>query len=276
MCQEALDRDHQTEGDTKEALYFGREISPDSEEASLPQHGPNQWPSEVGSPALKFRRNLAWHLLRCHAGPHREHGYSTSHRRQPHHTAVHGHSCSQVCCKLGTASPATASARSSPAEYYHVAFRSCCQTTGDSPWSTSALSLRWACACLGSWRWPWACRPSTSTPHSPGPCWRSGRCTMQRAGHTLTRSEAPKLPLRLQPLPKAAALCCPRVTPLSQTAPSCMQPAQTGSTQLWHHDLLHCHQRSMFSSGCACTRVSQESAQCRASSARGRTLTMAC
>ncbi len=47
MCQEALDRDNQTVGDTKEALYFGREIPQDSSEAQLPQHGPNQWPSPV-------------------------------------------------------------------------------------------------------------------------------------------------------------------------------------------------------------------------------------
>ena len=30
-------------------LYFGREVSADSEEGKLPLHGPNQWPSPVSS-----------------------------------------------------------------------------------------------------------------------------------------------------------------------------------------------------------------------------------
>ena len=181
-----------------------------------------------------------------------------------------------MCCKLGTANLAAASACNSPAEYHDVAFRSCCQTTGDSLWSTSALSLRWACAFLGSWRWPWACHPSTFTPHSPGPCWRSGRCTMQHAGHTLTRSEPPDCPYACRPLPQAAALSCTQVTPLGQSAPGCMQTAQTSSAQLWHYDLLRSHQRSMFSTGCARTAVSQERVQCRVSLARGHIQTMAC
>lgn len=33
--------------DTKEGLYFGREVSADDPEASQPLTGPNQWPSEV-------------------------------------------------------------------------------------------------------------------------------------------------------------------------------------------------------------------------------------
>ena len=39
--------DHGTQGDTKEGLYFGREVPADAEEASKPFHGPNQWPPEV-------------------------------------------------------------------------------------------------------------------------------------------------------------------------------------------------------------------------------------
>ena len=47
MSEETLDAPHQTEGDTKEGLYFGREVLPDSEEAHMPLHGPNQWPAQV-------------------------------------------------------------------------------------------------------------------------------------------------------------------------------------------------------------------------------------
>ena len=47
MSEETLDAPNQTEGDTKEGLYFGREILPDSEEAHIPLHGPNQWPAKV-------------------------------------------------------------------------------------------------------------------------------------------------------------------------------------------------------------------------------------
>ena len=34
-------------------LYFGREVPLDCEEAKLPLHGPNQWPSEVVTQILK-------------------------------------------------------------------------------------------------------------------------------------------------------------------------------------------------------------------------------
>ncbi len=47
MSEETLDAPNQTEGDTKEGLYFGREVPPDSEEACMPLHGPNQWPAQV-------------------------------------------------------------------------------------------------------------------------------------------------------------------------------------------------------------------------------------
>ena len=45
---ETLDPEKQTEPDTKEGLYFGREVPEDSEEArTRPLHGPNQWPDEA-------------------------------------------------------------------------------------------------------------------------------------------------------------------------------------------------------------------------------------
>lgn len=47
MSEETLDAPNQTEGDTKEGLYFGREVSADSEEAHMPLHGPNQWPTQA-------------------------------------------------------------------------------------------------------------------------------------------------------------------------------------------------------------------------------------
>ncbi|KAK9843645.1 hypothetical protein WJX81_000832 [Elliptochloris bilobata] len=46
MAEETLDPANQREGDTKEGLYFGREVAPGSPEAHLPLHGPNQWPPE--------------------------------------------------------------------------------------------------------------------------------------------------------------------------------------------------------------------------------------
>lgn len=49
MADEALDPANQREGDTKEGLYFAREVAADSAEARLPLHGPNQWPPEVCS-----------------------------------------------------------------------------------------------------------------------------------------------------------------------------------------------------------------------------------
>ena len=47
MSEETLDAPNQSEGDTKEGLYFGREVPPDSKEACMPLHGPNQWPAQV-------------------------------------------------------------------------------------------------------------------------------------------------------------------------------------------------------------------------------------
>jgi isopenicillin N synthase-like dioxygenase len=42
--EETVDPGSQSAGDTKEGLYFGREVAPYEPEASKPLHGPNQWP----------------------------------------------------------------------------------------------------------------------------------------------------------------------------------------------------------------------------------------
>lgn len=44
--ESTLDPDGSKHPDTHEGLYFGREVSADSEEGKLPLHGPNQWPAE--------------------------------------------------------------------------------------------------------------------------------------------------------------------------------------------------------------------------------------
>ncbi|CAK0779497.1 hypothetical protein CVIRNUC_004789 [Coccomyxa viridis] len=53
MSEETLDAPNQTEGDTKEGLYFGREVPAGSEDAHLPLHGPNQWPAQEVLPKYK-------------------------------------------------------------------------------------------------------------------------------------------------------------------------------------------------------------------------------
>eukprot|EP00775_Hariotina_reticulata_P010233 gene10233-10393_t len=53
FAEETLDPEQQVQGDTKEGFYFGREVSIDSPEASLPLHGPNQWPSERLLPGFR-------------------------------------------------------------------------------------------------------------------------------------------------------------------------------------------------------------------------------
>ena len=47
MSDEILDAANQSEGDTKEGIYFGPEIALDDPDAALPLHGPNQWPDPV-------------------------------------------------------------------------------------------------------------------------------------------------------------------------------------------------------------------------------------
>ncbi|KAK9859850.1 hypothetical protein WJX84_000391 [Apatococcus fuscideae] len=72
MADESLDRANQTQGDTKEGLYIGREVHPDDDEAQKPFHGPNQWPSEELVPGFRAAMEayqaammrLAFQLLR--------------------------------------------------------------------------------------------------------------------------------------------------------------------------------------------------------------------
>ena len=58
MADEKLDPANQREGDTKEGLYFAREVEADSAEARLPLHGPNQWPPRVRSQFNKQRAGI--------------------------------------------------------------------------------------------------------------------------------------------------------------------------------------------------------------------------
>ncbi|PNW78167.1 hypothetical protein CHLRE_10g466700v5 [Chlamydomonas reinhardtii] len=55
--EETLDPANQKHGDTKEGFYFGREVAPDSPEASKPLHGPNQWPDPA---LLPDYRRVTW------------------------------------------------------------------------------------------------------------------------------------------------------------------------------------------------------------------------
>ncbi|DBA70484.1 TPA: hypothetical protein ACH3X2_011889 [Trebouxia sp. C0005] len=64
MAEQTLDPDHQSQGDTKEGLYFGREVPADSEEAKLPLHGPNQWPPEALLPGYKAAMNTYMDAVR--------------------------------------------------------------------------------------------------------------------------------------------------------------------------------------------------------------------
>lgn len=53
LQEETLDPNNQTQGDTKEGFYFGREVPLDSSEAQLPLHGPNQWPDRDRLPEFR-------------------------------------------------------------------------------------------------------------------------------------------------------------------------------------------------------------------------------
>ena len=53
MGDETVDPAHQSEGDNKEGLYFGRDLPADCEEAKKAMHGPNQWPDAVVLPNFK-------------------------------------------------------------------------------------------------------------------------------------------------------------------------------------------------------------------------------
>lgn len=62
IAEQSLDPEHSTEGDAKEGLYFGREVAADSAEASLPLHGPNQWPDEVALELPGYRQAVEAYL----------------------------------------------------------------------------------------------------------------------------------------------------------------------------------------------------------------------
>lgn len=47
MGEQTLDPKNQTEGDSKEGIYFGREVAADCTEGQYLLHGPNQWPNPV-------------------------------------------------------------------------------------------------------------------------------------------------------------------------------------------------------------------------------------
>ncbi|KAK9840485.1 hypothetical protein WJX74_010490 [Apatococcus lobatus] len=72
MADEKLDAGNQSQGDTKEGLYIGREVAADAEEASKSFHGPNQWPPEDLVPGFRVAMEayqaammqLAFRLLR--------------------------------------------------------------------------------------------------------------------------------------------------------------------------------------------------------------------
>lgn len=55
--EQCLDPPNQISGDTKEAYYIGPEIPPDSPDAALPLHGPNQWPDPSLLPSFKETMN---------------------------------------------------------------------------------------------------------------------------------------------------------------------------------------------------------------------------
>jgi hypothetical protein len=63
--EEKLSPGTQTEGDTKEGLYFGREIGLNDAESQKPLHGPNQWPDPDVLPA--FRPAVEAYFEACHA-----------------------------------------------------------------------------------------------------------------------------------------------------------------------------------------------------------------
>jgi isopenicillin N synthase-like dioxygenase len=51
--EETLSPQLQTVGDTKEGLYFGREVPKGDPEANVPLHGPNQWPDPSQLPLFR-------------------------------------------------------------------------------------------------------------------------------------------------------------------------------------------------------------------------------
>ena len=51
VAEETLDPANSIVGDGKEGLYFGREVAAGDADATVPLHGPNQWPAEVRTSA---------------------------------------------------------------------------------------------------------------------------------------------------------------------------------------------------------------------------------
>jgi isopenicillin N synthase-like dioxygenase len=51
--EETLNPALQAVGDTKEGLYFGREVPKGDPEAEVPLHGPNQWPDPLHVPLFR-------------------------------------------------------------------------------------------------------------------------------------------------------------------------------------------------------------------------------
>jgi isopenicillin N synthase-like dioxygenase len=67
--EETLSPATQSQGDTKEGLYFGREVPLDDPEAATPLHGPNQWPDPEKLP--HFRTAMMDYFDACTAVGHR-------------------------------------------------------------------------------------------------------------------------------------------------------------------------------------------------------------
>lgn len=63
MEEETLSPATQSKGDTKEGLYFGREIAAHSPEASKPLHGANQWPDPAKLP--RFQGTMMRYFSAC-------------------------------------------------------------------------------------------------------------------------------------------------------------------------------------------------------------------
>uniref|UniRef100_A0A0G4FTF2 Fe2OG dioxygenase domain-containing protein n=1 Tax=Chromera velia CCMP2878 TaxID=1169474 RepID=A0A0G4FTF2_9ALVE len=69
MSEETLDPEKQSEGDTKEGFYMGREVAADSPEAQTPLTGPNVWPPEDVLPG--WRRGMEQYYEKMTALGHR-------------------------------------------------------------------------------------------------------------------------------------------------------------------------------------------------------------
>ena len=91
MRYETVDPEHQSEGDNKEGLYFGRDLPADCEEARKPMHGPDQWPDAVVLPDFKPVVAAYFDAARAHAV------LSSPAPQRQHRSNVH------VCCATRSA-----------------------------------------------------------------------------------------------------------------------------------------------------------------------------